>query len=258
MFCVSRLLEVCVDCLESAKNAFNGGAARLEVCSSLAEGGLTPSAGLLSVIKSSIPDISVYAMLRCRSGSDFCYTADEIQVMLCDLQIFKNLGVNGFVFGALNINGSIDEDSCKKIISGAHPLPVTFHRAFDVCQNPLQSLETIIELKFERVLTSGQQGSAGSDMACNLIKEMVSKAEGRIVIMAGAGVSLQNINRILDTGVDEIHGSLKTKKQLPVLQNRIEMGSNASSGETINITDEHLVRNLVTCLTEYHKPSPST
>ena len=120
------LLEVCVDCLESGKNAEKGGAARLELCSALSLGGLTPSAGLLRAIKRHI-QIPAFVMIRSREG-DFVYDPDELAVMKDDIIALKNLGADGFVFGVLNRDATINKEACRTLLEAAHPLPCTFHR----------------------------------------------------------------------------------------------------------------------------------
>ena len=136
-------MEICIDSLESAKNAIEGGATRLEICSALSEGGLTPTPSFLQKIKS-FSSIPIYAMLRIRSGN-FVYTKEEMEVMLQDLKILKDYGADGFVFGALTPDNEIDVESCKDILSAAESLPVTFHRAFDEVNDPLKSLKILID-----------------------------------------------------------------------------------------------------------------
>ncbi|XP_023182738.1 copper homeostasis protein cutC homolog isoform X2 [Xiphophorus maculatus] len=154
----SILLEVCVDSVESAVNAERGGAGRLELCSSLIEGGLTPSLGLLQVVKQYIK-IPIYVMIRPRGG-DFLYSDQEVEVMKKDIELMKTQGADGVVVGALTETGGVDAGLCMELIAAARPLPVTFHRAFDMAYDPAVALETLISLGFERVLTSGCDSSA--------------------------------------------------------------------------------------------------
>uniref|UniRef100_A0A1B6LQ08 Copper homeostasis protein cutC homolog n=1 Tax=Graphocephala atropunctata TaxID=36148 RepID=A0A1B6LQ08_9HEMI len=201
-------MEVCVDCVASAVNAAAGGAARLELCSALSEGGLTPTVGLLQVVKSLIV-IPVYVMIRPRRGLDFVYSPEEVNVMEIDLVNLKKAGADGFVFGVLTLSKGINESVCKRFLEAASPLPCTFHRAFDLIENPLLGLETIISLGFTRILTSGQEESAVKGV--KLIKELVAHSEGRISIMAGAGISEKNLEFILrETGIKEFHASART------------------------------------------------
>ncbi|XP_076651065.1 copper homeostasis protein cutC homolog [Halictus rubicundus] len=237
-------MEICVDSLESARNAINGGAKRLEVCAALSEGGLTPTPGLVKKIKS-FSSIPIYAMLRLRAGN-FVYSKDDMEVMLEDLKILKNHGADGFVFGALTSNDEINVDFCKDILSQASPLPVTFHRAFDEVSDPLRSLETLIELGFERILTSGQKDTAEEGL--EVIETLVREAGDRIVIMPGSGITVNNISKIkMATGAVEFHASAK-KKMATSGGNKIKIGADKKS--IVMLTDSDLVRNMVSILAE--------
>lgn len=139
-------------------NAEKGGAARVELCSNLVEGGTTPSLGMLKVVKGAV-DVPVFVMIRPRGG-DFLYSDTEFQVMREDVKVLKENGANGFVFGILTADGKIDVERSRTIIKLVEPLPVTFHRAFDMVSDPWLSLGVLVELGVERVLTSGQDSSA--------------------------------------------------------------------------------------------------
>ncbi|KOC63686.1 Copper homeostasis protein cutC like protein [Habropoda laboriosa] len=233
-------MEICIDSVESARNAIEGGANRLEVCSALSEGGLTPSFGFLKKIKR-LSTVPIYAMLRARSGN-FVYTIDEMEIMLEDLKIFKNLGVDGFVFGALTSENQIHVEFCKEVLSVALPLPVTFHRAFDEVDDPLESLKILIDLGFVRVLTSGQKDTAEDGL--ELIKELVREADGRITVMPGSGITKENILKIKSaSGAKEFHASAKKKMATTDGGNRVKIGT---SRETcITMTDKKLVEEMV-------------
>ncbi|XP_062070894.1 copper homeostasis protein cutC homolog isoform X5 [Lepus europaeus] len=177
------LMEVCVDSVESAVNAERGGAGRIELCSGLLEGGTTPSMGLLQIVKQSV-QIPVFVMIRPRGG-DFLYSDREIEVMKADIQLAKLYGADGLVFGALTEDGQIDKELCMSLIALCRPLPVTFHRAFDMVQDPMAALETLLTLGFERVLTSGCDSSALEGLP--LIKRLIDEAKGRIVVMPEKG-----------------------------------------------------------------------
>ncbi|XP_023314057.1 copper homeostasis protein cutC homolog [Trichogramma pretiosum] len=224
------ILEICVDCYESIKNATEGGANRLELCSALSEDGLTPSFGLakLAMEVSSVP---VFAMIRIRSG-DFVYMSQEIDSMVEDVLELKKLGIAGFVFGALDDQNNIDASACKKIIEAANPRPVTFHRAFDQVANPLAALEQIRQLGFKRILTSGQKRSALE--GTRLLAELVEKAADDIIIVPGAGINEHNIGQIRDeTAAREFHGSAKKSTNCP---------------KGITITDKDTVQRMVKIL----------
>jgi len=147
-------MEICVENLSSAVAAAEGGAVRLELCSALIEGGLTPSVGLLTVVKEAV-QIPVFCMLRPRPGN-FTYSPDEIKAMQIDVKMLLDAGADGIVFGALTVDGCIDVEACLKIINVLPAgTPMTFHRAFDWTHDPGAALEEIIKLGFQRVLTSG-------------------------------------------------------------------------------------------------------
>jgi copper homeostasis protein len=235
------MMEVCVDSVESAINAYNGGASRLELCAALGEGGLTPTPGLLRIIKS-VVTIPVFVMLRPSSGDDFVYSCHEVEVMKNDASMLKEWGADGFVFGALTPSGDVDRNVCKEIMDIVSPLPATFHRAFDVCQNIDEALLTIIELGFSRILTSGQQFTAHKGIP--VIKKLVMNASGRITIMPGAGITKVNVREILQqTGAREFHASAKVLKKCSGPQNKCTMGFN--NGEGVFVTSEELVREIL-------------
>ncbi|XP_061018351.1 copper homeostasis protein cutC homolog isoform X2 [Dama dama] len=173
------LMEVCVDSVESAVNAERGGAGRIELCSGLLEGGTTPSMGVLQVVKQYV-QIPVFVMIRPRGG-DFLYSDREVEVMKADIRLAKLYGADGLVFGALTEDGHIDKELCMSLVALCRPLPVTFHRAFDMVHDPVAALETLLTLGFERVLTSGCDSSALEGLP--LIKRLIDQAKGRIVVM---------------------------------------------------------------------------
>ena len=151
-------MEVCVDCVESAVEANAGGASRLELCSSLTSGGLTPTLGLLNAVKKLI-NIPVFVMIRNREG-DFNYSNNDLEVMKNDAKSLLECGVDGVVFGALNKDGTVDVEACKSLVDVCAPLPMTFHRAVDASKNLHESIQRIISLGFKRVLTSGGKHNA--------------------------------------------------------------------------------------------------
>lgn len=199
------ILEVCCADLQSVKAAVEGGAHRIELCQALEVDGLTPSEMMMeSAISMGIP---VQVLIRPREGN-FVYNEDEVQSMLKDIRLAKQLGANGVVIGALKPGGSINEKTVRRLVGEAEGLSITFHRAFDVCAKPLEALEQIISLGCHRLLTSGQAPTA--EQGIPLLKKLVGQAAGRIIIMPGAGVNPENAYRILsETGAREIHGSLR-------------------------------------------------
>ena len=198
-------LEVCCGDIQSVRAAKEGGAHRIELCRALDVDGLTPSEEMMQeAIDMGIP---VQVLIRPREG-DFVYDETEVQTMLKDIRLAKKLGANGVVIGALRPNGSIDEDIIRRLVRASEGLSITFHRAFDVCTKPLEALEQIISLGCHRLLTSGQAATA--EQGIPLLKRLVERSSGRIIIMPGAGVNVNNAHKILsETGANEIHGSLR-------------------------------------------------
>ncbi|HEY3430478.1 MAG TPA: copper homeostasis protein CutC [Cyclobacteriaceae bacterium] len=202
-------LEIVVYNIESAVNAQRGGADRIELCDNPTEGGTTPSAGVIELVRKKLA-IEVYVMIRPRGG-DFCYSDDEFTAMKIDIERCKQIGVDGVVFGIVNKDGVIDRKRCSEVVSLSRPMKVTCHRAFDVTRDPFQALDDCINSGFDRILTSGQKRSAaeGSD----LIRDLVQRAEGRISIMPGSGVSETNIEALVkETQVKEVHFSARKFK----------------------------------------------
>ncbi|MCP4321612.1 MAG: copper homeostasis protein CutC [Psychromonas sp.] len=200
-------VEVCIDNIESLYAAQRAGAGRIELCSSLTLGGLTPSSGLITqVVKHAA--IPVYTMIRPRDG-DFLYSSDEVEIMLCEIHHARSLGVQGVVLGLLNQQAEIDKDILKSLMQESRGLGVTFHRAIDCCVDAELAVETVISAGCERILTSGSAKSA--ELGCESIKRMVKQADGRLSIMAGAGINANNVATIVKaTGIQEVHLSGKT------------------------------------------------
>ena len=197
-------VEIVVFNLEAAMRAQEGGADRIELCDNPAEGGTTPSAGIIELVRQNL-SIDVYVMIRPRGG-DFFYSNYDFHAMKRDILQSQRLSVDGVVFGILNPDGTIDKKRCQELIARARPLKVTCHRAFDMTRDPFEALEDCIDAGFDRVLTSGQEAQAvkGTD----IIRQLVQKAAGRISIMAGSGVNEETVEEIVaTTGVSEIHFS---------------------------------------------------
>ena len=204
-----RRLEVCAGSIESIKAAYKGGAYRVELCSALSEDGLTPSVGMIRYAKS-LEGLKVNVLIRPRCG-DFVYTDEEVRCMADDIRVCGELGVDGVVIGALTPQGDIDLDVCRRLAECAKGMSITFHRAFDVCRRPFEALEQIIALGCDRLLTSGQAPTA--DKGIDMLRQLVSKAQGRLIIMPGSGVNPQNAAAILDeAGTTEIHASARSSR----------------------------------------------
>lgn len=198
-------LEICVDSVDSAIAAQAGGADRLELCSALSEGGITPSAGLIRLVCSQV-SIPVFVIVRPRGG-DFVYSESEFQVMRDDIVTARRLGARGVVLGLLTADGQVDRDRVRSLVQLARPLSVTFHRAIDAAADLDDALDAVIDCGADRILSSGGRSSALDGVAA--LARMRTRAAGRIAIMAGAGVRLANIRPIVQaSGVDELHTSL--------------------------------------------------
>ncbi|XP_021254761.1 copper homeostasis protein cutC homolog isoform X1 [Numida meleagris] len=238
------LMEVCVDSVESAVNAERGGAGRIELCAGLVEGGTTPSMGLLQVVKQCVR-VPVFVMIRPRGG-DFLYSDREVEVMKADIRLAKLHGADGLVFGALTEDGRIDTELCTALLAVCRPLPVTFHRAFDMVHDPQVALETLISLGFERVLTSGCDSSALEGLS--LIKKLAEQAKGRIVVVPGGGITERNLQRILEgSSASEFHCSARSARDsgMKFRNPNVAMGASFSAPEySIKVADVAKVRTL--------------
>lgn len=202
---MSVLLEVCVDSAEGLEAAVEGGADRIELCSALDVGGLTPSRGLMALAaKAPVP---VYAMIRPRAGS-FVFGPADREVMLADIHAAREGGLAGVVLGASRTDGGLDVDLLKTLSERAGAMGRTLHRAFDLVPDPAEALEQAIELGFERILTSGFAVKTPDGVA--VLRRLVEQANGRISIMAGSGITPANVAEIVrQTLVTEVHASCR-------------------------------------------------
>lgn len=211
--------EICIDSVEGAIAASKYGAKRVELCTALNEGGLTPNLAMIeSVVKISTAD--VYVIIRPSSGG-FVYSDNELKIMERDIRAVHDLGAHGVVFGILEKDGKIDFERNKFLIQTVKKLKLgsTFHRAIDVCLDPLNGIESIINIGFQRVLTSGQQVKAIDGI--NMIREMVKVASNRIEIMAGSGVNQNNAFTLAKTGISALHFTARK----PLKENlKLDMG----------------------------------
>ncbi|MDR2814836.1 MAG: copper homeostasis protein CutC [Prevotellaceae bacterium] len=204
------ILEVCADSLDSAIVAQSSGAHRIELCSNLPEGGTTPSLGLIEAARKLL-SIKLYVLIRPRGG-DFCYSDTELEIMLSDIRACGKLGCDGVAVGMLNKDGTVDEQRCRRLVEAAHSygMGVTFHRAFDRCRDLPEAMEAVIRLGCERILTSG--GCKNVADGIGTTSELVKKADGRISIMPGAGVTPNNATIVLSvTEANELHGTFRSK-----------------------------------------------
>ena len=206
-------LELCIDSVESAIAAEHGGAKRVELCSDLLEGGITPGAGLIALVRRNIA-IDLFVMIRPRGG-DFFYTELEFEVMRDEIAHARNLGADGVVLGLLDQQGRIDIDRTRALVEFAAPLPVTFHRAIDMTPDLSVSLDDVISTGATRILTSG--GAPSVLYGVGEVARMIEAAHGRIAIMPGGGITAENISAIAQaTGATEFHSSARTTFPSPV------------------------------------------
>jgi copper homeostasis protein len=201
-------LEVCANSFTSALAAEKGGAMRVELCENMAEGGTTPSYSQIKLAKTHL-SIEVWPIIRPRGG-DFLYSDIEFELMKEDVKVCKSLACDGVVIGILTVDGEIDEARCSELIKLAHPMPVAFHRAFDMCNDLEKALTTLISLGVVRVLTSG--GEADALAGAEKINELIKLANDQIEIMPGAGIKPQNIAQLRNfTNARVFHASARVK-----------------------------------------------
>ena len=238
----ARLLEVAANSVASALAAQAGGAGRVELCSALELGGLTPSHATIAMARERLR-IPLYVLIRPRPG-DFLYDDEECEAMRRDVETCVALGCDGVVLGVLDADGDVDMERCYGLLAAAGHLGVTFHRAFDLVRDPRRALDDAIALGCERVLTSGGQASALE--GAPLIRELIAQAGGRIAIMPGAGVTAANLATLAAaTGAREFHAS--AKRQLASgMRHRPPRLADMQGGELRS--DEAQVRALVQAL----------
>lgn len=237
--------EICVDTVESAIAAQNGGADRVELCDNLFEGGTTPSYGSIAVAREQL-SIKLHVIIRPRGG-DFLYSDTEFEIMKRDIETSGTLGVDGVVIGLLNADGSIDADRTRELVRLARPMSVTFHRAFDVCRDPFEALETLIEMGVDRILTSGQKANATDGAA--LIRKLSEQANGRISIMACGSIDETNIAAVIaTTGVKELHFTAfeRVESKMQHRNDIVAMGSDDAGSEYLrNAANSETVRKTI-------------
>lgn len=236
------LLEVVANSAASAFAAEEGGAGRVELCASLDEGGVTPSHGTVVLAREGLT-IPLFVLVRPRAG-DFVYDDHEIEAMLDDIAHCRTLGCDGVVVGALTPDGRIDRDACGRFLDEAQGMGLTFHRAFDLVDDQAEALEALVDMGFDRVLTSG--GMPGAVAGAGRIARLVAQAAGRLSVMPGAGIEPGNIAALRDvTGAREFHAS--AKRRLPSAMRRTPADAlGMGAGETR--TDVDTVRALVAAL----------
>ena len=236
--------ELCSYSLEACRTAARLGIDRVELCASPADGGITPSIGMMTEA-CAIPGIEVSVMIRPRGG-DFLYTDEEFRTMLHDIDHARRAGATGVVFGILSAEGKIDIERTRLLVEAAQGMETTFHRAIDMTQDYLQAVEDVISTRCTRILTSGGYDKAVEGI--DNIVQAVTIASRRIEIMAGSGVVASNALQLAETGVDALHFS--AKKMIPgrmLYRNpRISMGGTTTVDEyALRVVDEEEVRSIV-------------
>lgn len=244
-------IEICANSVESAVKAQEGGAYRVELCAGIPEGGTTPSFGEIRMARQLLQETKLHVIIRPRGG-DFLYTQLEQEIMLHDIKVARQLGADGVVFGCLTAEGNVDVPAMKKLMNAVGDMSVTFHRAFDMCRDPKEALEQIIELGCNRILTSGQEPNAVKGIP--LLKELVAQADGRIIIMPGCGINPNNILQIAEeTGAYEFHFSGRSTRESGMIyrKEKVSMGGTVKIDEYLKeVTNPDIVKAAVMVLAE--------
>ena len=224
---MKRILEIAADSIQSAVNAEEGGADRIELCENLAQGGITPSAGKIRLSKKMLV-IPVFVLIRPRKA-DFLYSGMEFELMLEDIRMAKQMGADGIVSGVLTADGSIDMTRTEMLVKASWPLPFTFHRAIDMCRQPLTAVDQLADINVRRILSSGQQPAAAG--GSELLHKLVERAAGRLQIMAGGGLRAENLGSLLRIPqLKEFHASARH-----LVKTRMEfLGRTAMGKESID------------------------
>lgn len=232
-----NLLEIAAFTIESAMAAEKAGADRIELCDNPQDGGTTPSYGMLVMAKECV-SIPVFPIIRPRGG-DFLYTETSFEMMRKDIKLCRELGLDGVVIGMLTKDGNIDEMNVSKLIALAYPMEVTFHRAFDRVRDPFDSLEKLISIGVQRILTSGLKPTALDGI--DLISTLVKQADGRISIMPGSGVRDMNLLEIKQrSGAHEFHTAARKFHPSGMLFQQSGMNEDASFIDV----DVDMIRNM--------------
>ena len=242
-------IEICANSVESAVIAQTAGAYRVELCAGMPEGGTTPSYGSIAMARKLLNKTLLNVIIRPRGG-DFMYSPMEVDIMLHDIEMARQLKADGVVFGCLTADGEVDVCAMKLLVEASEGMSVTFHRAFDRCSDPHKALEQLINLGVDRILTSGQETSA--EKGIELIKSLVEQAVGRIIIMPGCGVNAGNIRKIAkETGVSELHfsGRSSVESKMTFRNEKFAAGELVRIEEyKTDVTDISLVKSAIDAL----------
>ena len=243
------ILETCVDCVESALAAEKGGASRVELCSDLVIGGVSPSLPLFRQIRK-YTNLKIRVLLRPRYG-DYCFSSYECDEMKEEVEMFRDEGADGVVVGALNSDGTLNTTELSRLKKAAGNMEIALHRAFDVCLDPINGLEEMIDLGYDTILTSGQEPTAweGRDM----LKTLHEKSRGRIEILAAGGICRDVIEKLVPyTGISSYHmsGKIEVDSALTYRRPGASMGLPERDEYKLLRTDSSRVRDAVEYLTQ--------
>lgn len=241
---MNYIIEIATTDFTTTKSAVEGGADRIELCAALTEGGTTASYGTIKKCREAF-NVQLFPIIRTRSG-DFLYTDEEFEIMMNEVKLCKDVGCDGVVIGLLNRTGEIDIKRTSRLIELAYPLEVTFHRAFDRCKDPFETMEQLIENGCQRILTSGQQPAAPQGI--DLIIQLIKAADERIIIMPGSGVRKENIKELAEkTGAKEFHSSLrgKQKSKMEFIHSAFADSSESYTNPAIDYEEVKALRNAL-------------
>ena len=241
------ILEACVDSVRSAIEAEKGGASRVELCSDLVIGGVSPSIPLFRQIRK-YTDLRIRVLLRPRYG-DYCYDSYEFEELKEEVSLFREEGADGVVVGILNPDGTLNTEQLSDLKQEAGSMEITLHRAFDVCADPFQALEQAVEMGFDTILTSGQAPTAWEGR--DLLRELQKKSRGRIEILAASGIGPEPIRNLIPfTGISSYHmsGKAELESAMTFRKKGIGLGLSESSDYKILRTDSHGNRTSVALL----------
>ena len=239
----NQILEVCVDSVCNAMTAQSAGAHRIEFCDNLSEGGTTPSPAQIEIARKKL-QIKLYVIIRPRGG-DFLYNETEFEIMKSDIHFCGKAGCDGVVTGLLHLDGTVDRERTAELVQIArhYAMGVTFHRAFDRCADLFLAMETIIEIGCERILTSGGYDTAIE--GAEVIRRLIEKAAGRIVIMPGSGITPENVAGLFQkTGAKEFHGTFRSRFPSP-MKYRNEKLSRPEEEYELLLTDAEKIKRVI-------------
>ena len=235
------ILEICCNSVQSAVNAQEAGAHRIELCAELAVGGITPSFGLINEVLKRV-NIPVFVLIRPRSGH-FTYSDAEFHTMKQDIELCRELGCQGIVSGVLKSNNTIDAEKTQELVEISNPLPFTFHRAFDWTPDPFQALKQLMAAGVDRILTSGQESSAKNGL--QILKQLQLQAGEQLTILPGGGINADNASHFKQEGFREIHCSASVV-QLSNMTPKVSMNSDRLFGDTaISYSDKDTIKAIL-------------